>query len=50
MGFILEIVDNRMNDQFIKELFSLLKERAKIIDNTSYTSQLVNNPDLLAKN
>ena len=49
MGFILEIVDNRMNDQFIKELFSLLKERAKIIDNTSYTSQLVNNPDLLAK-
>jgi phosphoribosyl-ATP pyrophosphohydrolase len=38
-----------MNDQFIKELFSLLKERAKTIDNTSYTSQLINNPDLLAK-
>ena len=49
MGFTLEIVSNRMNDQFIKELFSLLKERAKTIDNTSYTSQLINNPDLLAK-
>ena len=49
MGFILEIVSNRMNDQFIKELFSLLKERSKTIDNTSYTSQLVKNPDLLAK-
>ena len=49
MGFILEIVNSRMNDQFIKELFSLLKERAKTIDNTSYTSQLINNPDLLAK-
>ena len=49
MEFILEIVNSRMNDQFIKELFSLLKERAKTIDNTSYTSQLINNPDLLAK-
>ena len=49
MGSILEIVNNRMNDQFIKKLFSLLKERAKTIDNTSYTSQLVKNPDLLAK-
>ena len=38
-----------MNDQFIKELFSLLKERSKTIDNKSYTSQLVKNPDLLAK-
>ena len=49
MGFTLEIVSNRMNDQFIKELFSLLKERSKSIDNTSYTSQLIKNPDLLAK-
>ena len=49
MGFTLEIVSNRMNDQFIKELFSLLKERSKAIDNTSYTSQLIKNPDLLAK-
>ena len=49
MGSISEIVNNRMNDQFIKKLFSLLKERAKTIDNTSYTSQLINNPDLLAK-
>jgi phosphoribosyl-ATP pyrophosphohydrolase len=49
MGFILEIVDSRMNDQFIKELFSLLKERALTTDSTSYTSQLINNPELLAK-
>ena len=49
MGFILEIASNRMNDQFVKELFSLLKERAKTSNNTSYTSQLINNPDLLAK-
>ena len=38
-----------MTDQFIKELFSLLKKRAKTNNNTSYTSQLINNPDLLAK-
>ena len=49
MAFILEIVSNRMNDQFVKELFSLLKERAKTNNNTSYTSQLINNSDLLAK-
>ena len=49
MGLILEIVSDKMNDQFVKELFSLLKERAKIDNNTSYTSQLINNPDLLAK-
>ena len=49
MEFILEIVRNTMNDEFIKELFILLKQRAKIKDGTSYTSQLINNPDLLAK-
>ena len=38
-----------MNDQFVKELFTLLKERAKTNNNTSYTSQLIKNPDLLAK-
>ena len=38
-----------MNDQFIKELFSLLKERAKTKNDASYTSQLINDPDLLAK-
>ena len=39
-----------MNDQFIKELFSLLKERAKTKNDASYTSQLINDPDLLAGN
>ena len=49
MEFILEIVSNRMNDQFIKQLFNLLKERAKTNDETSYTSQLTKNPEILAK-
>jgi phosphoribosyl-ATP pyrophosphohydrolase len=49
MEFILEIVSNRMSDQFIKQLFNLLKERAKTNDETSYTSQLTKNPELLAK-
>ena len=49
MESILEIVSNRMNDQFVKELFSLLKERAKTNNNKSYTSQLINNKDVLAK-
>jgi phosphoribosyl-ATP pyrophosphohydrolase len=49
MEFILEIVSNRMDDQFIKNLYSLLKERAKTNKNTSYTAQLINNSDLLAK-
>ncbi|MDC1375893.1 phosphoribosyl-ATP diphosphatase [bacterium] len=49
MELILENVNNRMDDQFVKELFSLLKERAKTTNSKSYTSQLINNPDLLAK-
>ena len=49
MVFKLEIVKNKMDDQFVTELFKLLKERAKINNNFSYTSQLVKNPDLLAK-
>ena len=49
MEFILEIVRNTMNDQFVKELFSLLKQRARTNNKKSYTSQLINNPDLLAK-
>ena len=49
MEFILEIVRNTMNDQFVKELFNLLKQRARTNNNKSYTSQLINNPDLLAK-
>ena len=38
-----------MNDQFIKEIFSILKERGKTSNETSYTSQLIKNPDFLAK-
>ena len=49
MVFKLEIVKNKMDDQFVTELFKLLKERAKINNNSSYTSQLIKNPDLLAK-
>ena len=49
MELILEIVSNRMDDQFIKELFSSLKERAKTNNETSYTSQLINNREYLAK-
>ena len=46
---MLETVSCIMNDQFVNELFSLLKERAKTNNNTSYTSKLIKNPDLLAK-
>ena len=49
MVFKLEDVKNKMDDQFVTELFKLLKERAKINNNSSYTSQLIKNPDLLAK-
>ena len=49
MVFKLEIVKNKMDDQFVTELFKLLKERAKINNNSSYTSQLTKNPELLAK-
>ena len=49
MVFKLEAVKNKMDDQFVTELFKLLKDRAKINNNSSYTSQLIKNPDLLAK-
>ena len=49
MEFTLEIAKNRMNDQFLEELFNLLKQRGQTNTNTSYTSRLINNPDLLAK-
>jgi phosphoribosyl-ATP pyrophosphohydrolase len=49
MAFKLGIVNNKMDDQFVTELFKLLKERAKTNNNSSYTSQLIKSPDLLAK-
>ena len=42
-------MNNNMDNQFVTELFKLLKERAKTNNNSSYTSQLIKNPDLLAK-
>ena len=38
-----------MNEQIIKELFSVLKKRTKTSEKKSYTSHLIKNPDLLAK-
>lgn len=38
-----------MNEQIIKELFSVLKERKKTNEIKSYTSHLIKNPELLAK-
>ncbi len=38
-----------MEDNFIKELFFLLKNRKEVSDDKSYTAQLIKNPDLLAK-
>ena len=38
-----------MNEQIIKELFSVLKKRTKTSKKKSYTSHLIKNPDLLAK-
>ena len=38
-----------MNEQIIRELFSVLLERKKISEEKSYTSYLIKNPDLLAK-
>ena len=35
MVFKLEVVKNKMDDQFVTELFKLLKERAKINNNSS---------------
>jgi phosphoribosyl-ATP pyrophosphohydrolase len=49
MAYKLGIVNNKMDDQFITKLFELLKERTKTNNNSSYTSQLIKNPDLLAK-
>ena len=38
-----------MDDQFIKEMFNFLNKRKKISQKKSYTSHLINNPELLAK-
>ncbi len=38
-----------MNNQFIEEMFDNLKKRMNISENKSYTSHLLNNPELLAK-
>ena len=38
-----------MNDQFIKQMFNDLKKRKNINENKSYTSYLLNNPELLGK-
>ena len=38
-----------MNEQILKELFLLLKERKKSSEEKSYTSYLIRNPELLAK-
>ena len=38
-----------MNEQIIKELFTVLKQRKKINEKQSYTSHLIKNPELLAK-
>ena len=38
-----------MNEQIIKELFTVLKQRKKINEKLSYTSHLIKNPELLAK-
>ena len=38
-----------MNEQIIKELYSILKQRKKSSEEQSYTSHLIKNPELLAK-
>ena len=38
-----------MNEQIIKELFNILKQRKKSSEKVSYTSRLIKNPELLAK-
>ena len=38
-----------MNEQIIKELYSVLKQRKKSSEEQSYTSHLIKNPELLAK-
>ena len=48
MEFKLEIVNIKMNEIIIKELFHVLEERKKYNDE-SYTSYLINNHEFLAK-
>ena len=38
-----------MNEQTIKELYSVLKQRKNSSEEQSYTSHLIKNPELLAK-
>jgi len=38
-----------MNNQFIEELYNTLEERKKSARSKSYTANLINNPELLAK-
>tara|TARA_B100000242_G_scaffold133252_1_gene94707 strand:+ start:588 stop:908 length:321 start_codon:yes stop_codon:yes gene_type:complete len=38
-----------MNEQIIKELYIVLKQRKKSSQEQSYTSHLIKNPELLAK-
>ena len=38
-----------MNEQIIKELYSVLKQRKNSSEEKSYTSHLIKNPELLAK-
>ena len=38
-----------MNEETIKELYSVLKQRKKSSEEQSYTSHLIKNPELLAK-
>ena len=38
-----------MNDQFIREMYDSLKKRKNKSKNKSYTSYLINNPELLGK-
>ena len=49
MEFKLEIVNIKMNEVIIKELFHVLEERKKINDKESYTSHLIKNHEFLAK-
>ena len=49
MGYLLEIVKIKMNEQIIKEVFNILTQRKKSSEKKSYTSYLIKNPELLAK-
>ena len=39
----------KINDTFIKQMFNDLKKRKNINENKSYTSHLLNHPELLGK-